>query len=292
MIRRFAALAILTMTLSGCTYFGSEFMVWQLNKADTTGGTPFTQALTEQYKSRANESQYQTYNYDQAYRNADRGLDASVGAVVKPLSTNEFVIPESLMPEIVKARIDLDKALNDGAREATPKEAALAQAKFDCWIEDAAKTWLPDLYQECRKEFYDAFNQITAMRGQPVDLSQTALAQDAVDVNANRFMLFFGTGGAKLNASTAASLDQIAQIIKQRQPKLVRVEGHSDAAGSKTSKQKISDQRAIAISNALMARGVDKSMIETKGWSDRKPLFNSKNKKVPANRRAEIWLDF
>lgn len=292
MIRRALALFALTLSLSGCAYFGSEFMVWQLNKAEPTG-SEFSKALTEQYKDRANKSQYQNYNYDQAYRNADRGLDASVGAVVKPYSTDEFNIPESMLPEIAKARIDLDKALSDGAREATPREAALAQAKFDCWVEDAAKTWLPELYQECRQEFYAAFKQMGAMRGEPVDAAGTTIGQpDAVDTNANRFMLFFGTAGAKLTASTATSLDQIAQIIKQRQPKLVRIEGHSDASGSKKSKQAISDKRAIAVSEALIQRGVNPQVINTKGWSDRKPLFKTKNKNVPANRRTEIWLDF
>lgn len=292
MIRRALALFALTLSLSGCTYFGSEFMVWQLNKAEPTG-TEFSKQLTTQYKDRANKSQYQTYNYDQAYRNADRGLDASVGAVVKPYSTDEFKIPENLMGEIVKARIDLDKALNDGGREATPREAALAQAKFDCWVEDAAKEWLPELYQECRQEFYSAYKQMIAMRGEPVDVTGTTIGQpEAVDTNANRFMLFFGSAGAKLTASTASSVDQIAQIIKQRQPKLVRIEGHSDASGSKKAKQMISDKRAIAVADALIARGVNPKLLETKGWSDRKPLFKTRNKNVPANRRTEIWLDF
>ncbi len=292
MIRRFAALFALTFTLSGCAYFGSEFMVWQLNKAEPTG-SDFSKELTAQYKQRANDSQYKNFNYEQAYRNADRGLDASVGAVVKPYSTDEFSIPENLMGEIVKARIDLDKALNDGGREATPREAALAQAKFDCWVEDASKTWLPELYQECRQEFYTAFKQMTAMRGEAVDVTGTTIGQPEVaDVNANRFMLFFGTAGAKLTASTAVSLDQVADIIKKRHPKLIRIEGHSDASGSKKSKQAISDKRAIAVSEALIARGVDAKLLETKGWSDRKPLFKTQSKNVPANRRAEIWLDF
>ncbi|HCM84152.1 MAG TPA: OmpA family protein [Alphaproteobacteria bacterium] len=292
MIRRTLVLFAITISLSGCAYFGSEFLVWQLNKTEPTG-SEFSKQLTAQYKARANESQYQNFNYEQAYRNADRGLDASVGAPVKPLTTDEFNIPENMMPEIVQARIDLDKALDAGARDVTPREAALAQAKFDCWIEDAAKTWLPELYQECRREFYLAFNQMTAMRGQPVDVSGTTIGQpDAVDMNANRFMLFFGTAGAKLNVSTATSLDQIAQIIKQRRPKLVRIEGHSDASGSSKAKQNISDKRAITVAEALIARGVDAKLLETKGWSDRKPLFKTKNKNVPANRRAEIWLDF
>lgn len=294
MIRRAIALSTLALTLSGCTYFGSYYLVDDLNKA-VPKGSAFNQALTAQYKDRANYSQNVTYHYEQAYRNAERGLLTADNALVTPYTPDMFELPDDRMQEIAKARASLDKALANGAREHTPKEAATAQAKFDCWVEDAAKTWQPDLYQSCRKEFFDAMATISAMRGEPVDLSATDLNTSpayAPDAKANRFMIFFGQSGAKLSPTTASSLDQIAQIIQQRQPQFVRVEGHADRSGSAKSKQKISALRATAVAEALIQRGVPKKILRTAGMSDKKSLINSRNKKMSINRRVEIWLDF
>jgi len=291
MIRRAIALFTLAASLSGCTYFGSYFQVDELNKAQAKGA-PFTQALTQQYKDRANYSQNVTYNYDEAYRNADKGLTAADGTPVAPYSLTDFNVPESQKQEVIKARIDLDKALNSGARDRAPKEAALAQAKFDCWVEDAEKTWMPELYKTCRKEFYNAFQQMMAMQGEPVDLSGVDLnASTTVNAEANRFMIFFGAGGSKLSPTVAPTLDQIAQIILQRQPPSIRINGFSDRTGGKKSRRTISQRRAIAVAEALIVRGVPQKVIHTHGLGDAQPLVKTKSKNVPANRRAEIWLD-
>lgn len=293
MIRRALALLTLTFALSGCTYFGSYFVVEELNKAQPKGPA-FSQALTQHYKDRANYSQNVTYHYEQAYRNAERGLMAADGAPVSPYDVNAFAVPSTMEQEILKARADLDKALNNGGRERAPRESALAQAKFDCWVEDSEKTWLPELYKTCRAEFFDAMQQITAMKGEPVDLSNTnwSATSAPIDINANRFLIFFGQSGATLTKTTAQSLDQIAQIIKDRQPRAIRIDGFSDSNGSKKSKKSLSQKRAIAVAEALINRGVDKNIITTRAMSDKTPLVKTKSKNVPANRRAEIWLDF
>ncbi len=292
MIRRAIALLTLAITLSGCTYFGSYFEVQELNKAQPKG-SPFAQALTQQYKDRANYSQNIVYNYDQAYDNAERGLTAADGAPPAPYVLQNFNIPVEQQQEIAKARADLMNALNAGTRDRAPKEAAEAQAKLDCWIEDAEKTWLPELYKVCRQDFYNAFQQMIAMQGEPVDLSGTDLnAQTTPPApDANRFMIFFGSSGAKLSPSVAPTLDQIAKIILQRQPKSVRVNGYSDATGSKKSRHRISQRRAIVVAEALIARGVPQKIIQTRGLGSADPLVKAKSKNVPANRRAEIWLD-
>ena len=291
MIHRIAAVTLCAATLSGCAYFGASFAVDQLNKTQATG-SKFTQALADQYRTRANDSQNVRYHYTEAYRNADRGLYAAAGNAPAPYEPQVFMIPSELLPELQEARTKLTAALAGGAPQVVPQEAAAAQAKFDCWAEDAAKTWKPELYKICRAEFYSALQQVQAMQGEPVDLSATSLNDQAVDANANRFMLFFGNGKTNLNIETAASLDEIAKIIQTRKPKQVRVEGHSDAAGSRKSKQRVSDARTQSVVDALIVRGVPKEILMGSGMADKKPLYDSKNKSVAANRRAEILLEF
>jgi len=146
MIRRAIALLTLVTALSGCTYFGSYFEVQELNKAQPKGPA-FTQALTQEYKDRANYSQNVAYNYEEAYRVADRGLTTADGKPVAPYVLQDFDLPANQQQEIAKARTDLDSALKGGARDRAPKEAATAQAKFDCWVEDAEKNLAAGIVQ-------------------------------------------------------------------------------------------------------------------------------------------------
>lgn len=288
MHRTFSVLSVLAAAtvLSGCTYFGSYFEVDALDKA-TPQGPAFTQELTAQYRDRADYSQNVTMNYDQAYRVADRGLDAAAGKAVEPYFPGEFDLPPDLAAEIDQARVKLNTAFQNGARDRVPKEAAAAQAKLDCWIEDAEKTWRPELYKACRKEFLDAYGNMMAMQGEPVDLSAT---DETPDISANRFVISFAKSGTKLSANMAATLDQIAQIIQSRKPRGVQVIGHSDGAGSARSKQRASVQRAAAVAESLIARGVSAQIIEPVGVADKKPLVKTKNKHEPANRCVEIIL--
>ncbi len=292
----FLALATAALSLSACAYMDSSFAVDQLNKAQPTG-SEFAKQLTEQYKARANDSQDSTQNYEQAYNNALRGLQTAEGQEVPPYAPDQFDVAPEKTVELTAARTKLINTLKT-AKANAPKEAALAQAKYDCWVEDAAKDWAPEQYQACQAEFKQAMDQLQGLNAEPVNMTAGAMppqaqqALNAVPATANQFFVFFTFKGKDLPYSAKETLDMAAQQIMASHPRIVYVIGHSDAAGSKKSKLKISQQRAAAIAASLVTRGVPANIIAARGVGDTMPLVkvHSKGGKEAANRRVEIRL--
>jgi OmpA-OmpF porin, OOP family len=106
------------------------------------GPTPFSQALTEEYKGYvANE----TSNYDWRYAHyfARKGLQAAQGRDVLPEDPASWDVSDKAKSQLVAARQQLIAALDGGARQAKPKEAARAQARFDCWVQKADEGNIP-----------------------------------------------------------------------------------------------------------------------------------------------------
>lgn len=292
------ALSLLGLAaLSGCTYFGSSFVVDELNKATPQGG-PFHKALVEQYKARANDSQDNLYNYEQAYDNAERGLTAAEGQDVPPLDPANFDIPADLRTEIDTARTELTGLLSQNARENAPQEAATAQAKFDCWVEDAAKSWAPDQYKTCQADYKKAVEQLKNMVGvTPPNLADvTARGEAAVEAAAKsgqdvaNFYIFFARG-AKLPASAAHTLDTIADAVKNKHVRLVIINGYTDAKGKPRANERISQQRAAVVAEGLAARGVALQRLKVKGMGASDFLVPGKRGALEAaNRRVEVRL--
>ncbi|MDR0762526.1 MAG: OmpA family protein [Campylobacteraceae bacterium] len=69
----------------------------------------------------------------------------------------------------------------------------------------------------------------------------------------------------------------------------IRAEGHADSTGSKWYNLKLSQNRAIAVKNKLVEYGIDADRVETKGFSDDKPLkTNITEEGKAANRRVDV----
>jgi hypothetical protein len=98
------------------------------------GPTPFSQALTEEYRTYVAK---ETGNYDWHYARyfARKGLLASKGQAVLPEDPASWDVSDKAKPQLAAARQQLIAALDGGARQAKPKEAARAQARFDCWVQ-------------------------------------------------------------------------------------------------------------------------------------------------------------
>lgn len=111
--------------------------------------------------------------------------------------------------------------------------------------------------------------------------------------------LFFAFDDATLTPRSLRQLEIVAQLLKESQRKL-DISGHTDDVGTADYNQKLSEQRATAVRDALVSFGVDTAQITTRGMGMSQPrrTYSDQDSEEQIdtargeNRRAEIYLDF
>ena len=100
--------------------------------------------------------------------------------------------------------------------------------------------------------------------------------------------LTFPTGSAALTPAAAAQARSFGQALMM--PQLAnmrfRIEGHTDAAGSRAGNVALSRRRAQSVADYLVSMGVPRSRIEVQGYGPDRPLTGT-SRTSPQNRRVE-----
>jgi outer membrane protein OmpA-like peptidoglycan-associated protein len=101
--------------------------------------------------------------------------------------------------------------------------------------------------------------------------------------------VLFATGKATLQPGAERTLDQLAAALKDAPDRPIEVEGFTDSVGSEEFNQALSERRAQAVREALLARGVDPSRIAVRGFGESYPVASNDNTAGrQLNRRVEI----
>jgi outer membrane protein OmpA-like peptidoglycan-associated protein len=101
--------------------------------------------------------------------------------------------------------------------------------------------------------------------------------------------VLFATGRATLQPGAERTLDQLAAALKDAPDRPIQVEGFTDSVGSEEFNQVLSERRAEAVREALLARGVDPSRIAVHGFGEAYPVASNDNSAGrQLNRRVEI----
>jgi len=101
--------------------------------------------------------------------------------------------------------------------------------------------------------------------------------------------VLFDTGQATLKPGAATTIDRLAQFMSDYAERSVRIEGHTDSAGSDELNQGLSERRAAAVEAALLDRGVNSQRITTVGYGEARPIAgNDTAGGRQQNRRVEI----
>ncbi len=99
----------------------------------------------------------------------------------------------------------------------------------------------------------------------------------------------FATGKATILPDSFELLQQVVDVVVRNNVKRVSVEGHTDNKGVKAANQKLSEDRARAVADYLIAQGVEAKRLESVGYGDSKPIApNLTARGRELNRRVEF----
>jgi OOP family OmpA-OmpF porin len=102
----------------------------------------------------------------------------------------------------------------------------------------------------------------------------------------------FDTDKAELKAPARARLDELVDKLQGADLTAIHVVGYTDAIGSDSYNDKLSERRAIAVRDYLVGKGLNPSQIDTAGHGKRDPVASNATKEGRAqNRRVEVEVD-
>jgi OmpA-OmpF porin, OOP family len=251
------------------------------NLAATKGtGSPFTQALTTEYQAYTAEEKSE-YDWGNADHFAQKGLLAAGGANVEPEDLANWDIPADKQAELAAARTRLMTALNGGARDAKPADAARAQARFDCWVEEQDENWEDDKIAACKNDFMAAMDA----------LEKKEMAQAAAPMSPANYTVYFDFDKSVINPAGQVVINDVLADAAKHAPSSVSVTGHTDRAGPEDYNMALSLRRADSVRSALISGGVAADKITVAGRGESEPAVpTADGVREAKNRRVEIIL--
>jgi OOP family OmpA-OmpF porin len=250
----------------------------------TPSGSEFNQALFGEYLNLSRE-EYNGGDYTDSDWYALRAKTAGQNGTVVPTEMASRKLPAQMAPEIGAARSRLVTALGNGSQQRLPRDAAHAQAMFDCWAENAEENRVADQddIQRCRSEFMTALAKIEVAPASP---PRPAAAAPAVE----NYTILFAHNSAVLSDAAKRELTRIVDRARAIQAKSITVAGYADRSGTDDHNMKLSQQREAVVSQAMKAGGVN-TPIQGRAFGESQPAVpTADGVQEEKNRRVTVML--
>ncbi|WP_395052656.1 OmpA family protein [Flavobacterium sp.] len=103
--------------------------------------------------------------------------------------------------------------------------------------------------------------------------------------------ILFDSGKSSFKQQTYPVLEAITAILKEYPNSNFSLEGHTDSDGKDAANQTLSENRAGAVKDYLIEKGIASSRLSSKGFGETMPIDSNKTKAGKANnRRTEVKL--
>jgi OOP family OmpA-OmpF porin len=264
-------------------------------RAMQPSGADFDSYLAREYRDFFLFEADEMYDWIDADYFAGKALQAQAQGNVQPEDPAEWDIDEAHMPELSEGRRDLMDAFTRGGKEKAPEAAAIAQAKYDCWIEQQEEGHQPTHIAACREDFraalatLDDAMQVAEPAPPPEPQTRTVIGEELA-----RTILYFEFDKADITQSAQTQIDGFVEDMKGRglQNVAIVLEGHADRAGPNDYNETLSQRRADEVREALMREGIqilDLDEVKTAAQGETRPAVPTPDG-VPAqaNRRVEV----
>jgi len=154
--------------------------------------------------------------------------------------------------------------------------AKIANGKNETWVRIEASA----------PEYYITIVEREAM-------AQVIQANDILTaLNTDGFIaldILFDTGKSTIKPESLPLIDEIHTLLASNASLNVSIEGHTDNVGNAAGNKTLSENRAKAVMNALLAKGIVKERLSAVGWGQEKPVADNRTDDGRAkNRRVEI----
>lgn len=131
------------------------------------------------------------------------------------------------------------------------------------------------------EEMQQLKQELAELQAQPTERGIVLTLKDVV----------FSVDQAELKPGAERVVDKVAEFLNNHPERTVAVEGFTDATGPEDYNKKLSEERAQAVREALVQRGIDPQRIITRGYGEQYPVASNE---TPAgrqlNRRVEIII--
>ena len=237
----------------------------------------------------------------------EKAKRAAAGDAVEPERIEDWRLPKPAAWQLSDGRARLMAVLGGGARQSEPETAAVAIARFDCWIEQQEENWQWAHIAACRDGF---FAKLTELEGNIILSSGDAPGEPAAGAGrapgttpVNRsappesrfapraFTMHFEFDSAQIAGDNQAALRRVLETIRTGADATIVLAGHADRAGPDWYNDGLSERRALAVKRALIAAGVDGEAITVKSFGERRPrIMTPDGLRERRNRRVEIVI--
>ena len=103
--------------------------------------------------------------------------------------------------------------------------------------------------------------------------------------------VFFDTGSAELRQESYFELGKLKKLLVENEGMYIQINGHTDNIGSAEDNQQLSEHRAKAVQDYLVAQGIESGRLRFKGFGETVPIAgNDTETGRQQNRRTEFVI--
>lgn len=101
--------------------------------------------------------------------------------------------------------------------------------------------------------------------------------------------VYFDTGKSTLKPASHKTLNDLVEVLKLKTTMMIEIQGHTDHVGKEEENLSLSQQRAEAVKQYLVSKGIDGSRIQAKGYGSGMPVADNASEEGKAkNRRTSL----